>query len=632
MSELDQGPTEPVIPTGGDAAEAGFLHIGREEDAQSPAAALPLSDVKPTTPLSPQAQERAGTVEHLAARRPMSELDTNTAEIKQRLNELRIEVTRQVTALRWEGQTAADTADHLIPLLNVGPVQQWKDVFIPFLYEIDRGGALLPVWLNIIKRGDPPGLPHDANPAETKEGRARRFAILMLGNYRMMGISGQNTITRPARSEGIRDDMNITQILGYLATDPNTSLYATQALVKHATVPAIQELVTALKDARGWAKVDIVEGCLALNLEQFYDVLVASGLDAVPGLESYVAIPLYRKVPLENYLRGDNETNPRLAQQAALIFNQVLLDAMTMPAAGATDLPALFTRHLPTLADALFAGARRDPTWQNAIAVHRLGTVLGRYWNGISNETIKDGRIIEPVYHCLPMMNDVERWMAGPGRDVLLDTLSGTDDTGLAPTVKALGELREPRATASLIARIEATNELKDRSHALIIGNMCETLGQLGDRRAASPLLNLLRRVVNVPERAARPKRRDNLPPGDPDIPGSIVYAAVMRASGQLGDRSALESVLSATRDIDPYVRTQAIEALKRLDPNGEDDRSRQAVREALDDPRESVMRAASGLVIQYRDSDAVPLLHQLVETRPEYAQTMYDTLHQLGR
>ncbi len=457
MSDTEQDQQEPVTPSG-ETTEPGFLHIEEEEQAETTSRTTSAPEKSAPLP-PPQGQERAGTVEHLAARRPVPELDKEAPEIKQRLSALRAECTRLVTGLRWEGVGVEETADRMIPLLNVGPVEQWKATLIPFLYEIDRGGALIPVWLDIIARGDPPDLPADANPAETMAGRARRFAILMLGNYRMMGIAGLGSSPRPAtlrRENNPRGERDLTQVLGDLAIDPNTSLYATQSLVKHATVPAIQELVRALKYARGWAKVDVVNGCLELKQEEFYDLLVASGLDDAPGLESYLATPIYRVIPLENFLNGDEKTSPRLSQQAALIFAQVLQDSLTSSGAGtATDaLPIVFERHLPTVARALFAGAQRKPAWQNVIALHRLGLLLGRYWSEISQGKLKDGRIIEPVYHCLPMMNDVEYWMQNVGREVLLKALEEAPEKDLTPIIKVLGDMRDPRASTPLMVRL----------------------------------------------------------------------------------------------------------------------------------------------------------------------------------
>jgi HEAT repeat protein len=143
-------------------------------------------------------------------------------------------------------------------------------------------------------------------------------------------------------------------------------------------------------------------------------------------------------------------------------------------------------------------------------------------------------------------------------------------------------------------------------------------------------MFQLVNRTVDVSRRSHTTKRRDNLQSGDADIPGSIVYAAVVRAAGNLGDINVLDGVLQATRDLDPYVRTQALEALKRLDPNGADERSRLTAREALTDPRDSVIRIACQLIVQYHDHDAIPALQNLMEARPDLSYLAQDALHQL--
>ncbi len=635
MAEID--PEQSIPSTGNDITEPGRVYLEEDADRQpseEQTPALPAVDVQVEIRPTAQALERAGTVEHLAARRAVTEPNTNTPEMKQRLSALRTEVTRNLTSLRWENQSIEETARNLVPLLNMGPVQQWKTILIPFLYEIDRGGVLIPTWLYIIDQGDPADLPPNSNPADSIQGRARRFAILMLGNYRMIGIVGAEKTARFAsrgESNG-KDPSDIAGILGQLAIDPNTSLYATEALVKHGTVSAKQALMGALKDAKGWAKIDVVEACLTLNQEQFYDLILASGLADVTGLESYIAVPIYRTIPLESYLRNENSTNTRLNTNAALIVAQVLQDSMTPPTnqAASEALPAIFARYLPPVAQSLFAGARSNPSWQYTVAVHRLGVLLGRYWNEISGGKLQDGRIIDPVYQCLPMMNDVERWMNGPGRDTLLEALDNTEEDVPGPVVKVVGELRDPRAVAPLVRRIETISALRDRAQALTLGALCDTLGQLGDRRTAAPMFQLVNRTVDVGRRSNTTKRRDNLQSGDADIPGSIVYAAVVRAAGNLGDTGVLDGILQATRDFDPYVRTQALEALKRLDPNGADVRSRIAAREELSDPRDSVIRVACQLIVQYHDQDAVPALQTLMEARPDLSYLAQDALHQV--
>jgi len=297
----------------------------------------------------------------------------------------------------------------------------------------------------------------------------------------------------------------------------------------------------------------------------------------------------------------------------------------------AETVPIIFERDLAPLANALLEGVRKSPTWRGAIALHRLGLLLGRYWPDVARGTGQDSRIVESVNACVPIMPEIERWMNGPGRDVLLDALTSSDEEALMPSAKALGQLREPRAVSALIARLDATTRIADREQALQLASICETLGQLGDRRAIGSMLQCIGRVVNTGLRTARPKRRDNLSTGDADIPGSIIYAAVIRALGQFNDSSTLNFIISATSDFDPYVRTSAFEALRRIDPLGEDIRSRIAVREALNDPRDSVIRIACQLAAQYRDSEAIPTLRYLAQTRPEFTASVQDALRKLG-
>jgi hypothetical protein len=450
----------------------------------------------------------------------------------------------------------------------------------------------------------------------------------------MVGIAGMGKTARFAtRSESTtKNSSDLTHILGHLATDPNTSLYATEALSKQGTASATQALVSALKDAKGWAKIDVVEACLTLNQEQFYDLILASGLEDVIGLESYIAIPTYRTIPLERYLRNENGSSSRLSTNAALIVSQVLQDSMTPPIAQAASepLPPIFARYLPTIAQALFAEARSNPGWENTVAVHRLGMFLGRYWSEITKRTLQDGRIIDPVSQCLPMMNDVERWMNGPGRDTLLQTVNNLEEDIPTPAIKVLGELRDPRAILPMVKRIEMISTLRDRAQALMVGALFDALGQLDDRRTVAPMFLLLNRTVDIGRRMSISKRRDNLPSGDADIPGSVVYAAAVRAAGHLKESNVLDDVLRATKDFDPYVRAQGLEALKRVDPAGGDARSRMAGREGLSDPRDSVIRVASQLIVQYHDLDAISLLQNLMEARPDLAYLAQDTLHQL--
>lgn len=605
MSDTSLEQTQSTPPIGNEPSEQGGFGVMEVTDPAPVSAPAPSTTVTPVPLAAFKQPNRAGTVEHLAARRSVTPLNPESPEVKQQLSDLRAELTTLVTDLRWGGYSVQATVEQLTPLLNIGSPQEWIPVLIPTILEIDRAGNLIPAWLKLVEENDPGDLAADANPADTIIGRARRVAILMLGYYKTPELS---------------------VVLGKLATDPSSSLYATQSLVKQGTVAALQALVSALKDARGWAKVDVMEAFATLNQARFYEIMLASGLDNAAGLESYLAVPLYRTLPLETYLRGGNV--PRLTQQATLVFAQVLQD--NIHSAKGETLPIAFERDLPALATALFEGAKQSPDWRNTIALHRLGLFLGRYWGDISRGAQQDPRITLPVYACLPMMPDIERWINGTGRKALLEGLANEEEA-FGPSLKVLKEFRETRAASILLARLGGVTEITDREHAVHLGQICDTLVQLGEYQVVAAMLQLVNRVIPVQARAARAKRGDNLAVGDPDIPASIVYAAAIRTGAQLNDRSALELVIRAAHDFDPYVRTQALEALKSLDPRGEDPRSRVVVREALNDPRDTVVRVACQLAGQYRDIESVPWLQRLAETRPELGPSIQNALRQLS-
>jgi hypothetical protein len=404
------------------------MDIDEVIDTPSVIAPAPSATMVPVPAAAQQTTNRTATVEHLAARRNLPELNANSPEVKQTISELRTELTMLVTDLRWGGQSVKDTADRIIPLMNVGSLQQWIPILVPNIWEIDRAGDLIPAWLDIIRQDDPIDLPTDANPAETVIGRARRIAMLMLGFYKSVDIS---------------------EILGKLSTDPSSSLYATRSLVKQATVAALKALANALREARGWAKVDVIDAFATLNQARFYEIMLINGLDNANGLESYIAVPLFRTLPIEIYLRGGNTIALQLGQHAALVVNQILQDSMSYKANN--SLPLIFERNLPTLTSALFEGVKSSSQWQYVVALHRLGLLLGRYWGEISRVTLQDQRIVQQVYDSLPMMPDIEHWMNHTGSNVLVQGLANLQEASFLPCLKVVSDLRDPRASQALI-------------------------------------------------------------------------------------------------------------------------------------------------------------------------------------
>ena len=338
-------------------SEAGGMDVDEVIDVPSFVAPAPSATMVPIPAAAQQKSNRTATIEHLAARRNLPELNENAPEVKQTMSELRTELTMLVTNLRWGGQSVKDTADQIIPLLNVGSLQQWIPILVPNILEIDRAGDLIPAWLFIIGEEDPMDLAPDANPAETMIGRARRIAILMLGFYKSAEIS---------------------EVLGKLSTDSSSSLYTTRSLVKQATVAALKALATALREAQGWAKVDVIDAFATLNQARFYEIMLTHGLDNANGLESYIAVPLFRTLPIEGYLRGGSAISPQVGQQAALIVNQILQDSMSYKANNA--LPLIFERDLPDI-------GKRPVRWSKkhvAVAVCRCASpAWAAYSDGI---------------------------------------------------------------------------------------------------------------------------------------------------------------------------------------------------------------------------------------------------------
>jgi hypothetical protein len=587
--------------------ESGGMDIDEVVDTPQIEAPAPSAIMVAIPAAAQQKANRTATIEHLEARRNLPELDADSHNVRQTVSELRTEFTMLVTDLRWGGKSVKDTAEHIIPLLDVGSLQQWIPILIPNLWEIDRAGDLIPAWLSIIEREDPVDLPADTNPAETMIGRARRIAMLMLGFYKSADIS---------------------EVLGKLSTDPGSSLYATRSLVKQATVAALRALVSALREANGWAKVDIIDAFATLNQSRFYDIMLMNWLDHANGLESYIAVPLFRSLPIESYLRGEDILSPQSGQQAALVVNQILQDSMNYKVNN--GLPLIFERNLSALTKALFEGAKSSSQWQFVVALHRLGLLLGRYWSDISRGTVKDQSIIQQIYDCLPFMPEIESWMNNKGREVLLQGLADKQDEAFLPCLKVLSDLREPRAAQALIQRIDATQRLTDRDQASLIGQICDTLVQLRDVRVIGSMRELVIRTVPVEERASREKRRENLTNGDADIPGSIVYGAAIRTFAQFNDRETLDLILTAANDFDPYIRSQALEALKGIDPEGVNTGTRTAARDALRDPRDSAVRIACQLIAQYRDVESIPTLQTIAESRPDLARSVQETLRQL--
>src|SRR6266699_2215404 len=103
MSDTSLEQTKSLDSINTDAADSGDLRL--EEGAITTSAVMPVptAELEAKIAAPRQAQNRAGTVEHLAARRTVTPIDTTSAEVKEQLSDLRSTITSLVTGFRWGG-------------------------------------------------------------------------------------------------------------------------------------------------------------------------------------------------------------------------------------------------------------------------------------------------------------------------------------------------------------------------------------------------------------------------------------------------------------------------------------------------------------------------------------------------
>src|SRR5215813_1954294 len=100
MSEMSLKETESPTPPNSDTTEAGTMKVEEVTATARVMAPAPSANVAPLSAATQQRLNRAATVEHLAARRAFSELSASEPGVKEKLSELRTELTFLVTDLR----------------------------------------------------------------------------------------------------------------------------------------------------------------------------------------------------------------------------------------------------------------------------------------------------------------------------------------------------------------------------------------------------------------------------------------------------------------------------------------------------------------------------------------------------
>ena len=103
MSDTRLEQTESTEPSSTGAAEPGEIHFDEKIAITSVVTPLATAELEAKIVAPRQAPNNSGTVEHLTARRPVTPVDTTSAEVKERLSDLQSTLTRIVTGYRWGG-------------------------------------------------------------------------------------------------------------------------------------------------------------------------------------------------------------------------------------------------------------------------------------------------------------------------------------------------------------------------------------------------------------------------------------------------------------------------------------------------------------------------------------------------
>ena len=103
MSDTRLEQTQSQNPLNIGTTQQEGLRIEEKSEPTSVVTPVPTAELEAKIPAPQRSLNRTGTIEHLAARRPPPPLDVESPQVKQRLSELRPEITTLVTNLRWGG-------------------------------------------------------------------------------------------------------------------------------------------------------------------------------------------------------------------------------------------------------------------------------------------------------------------------------------------------------------------------------------------------------------------------------------------------------------------------------------------------------------------------------------------------
>ncbi len=111
-----------------------------------------------------------------------------------------------------------------------------------------------------------------------------------------------------------------------IACHPEFTMYAVDAISKVSPDP-VSEWIALARVSRGWGKVSLVERLSESNRPEIWDYLLREGLENVPNLEGYIALPIAMRYKLHDILEGST-ADPGLLRGAARILHTLTFEAV----------------------------------------------------------------------------------------------------------------------------------------------------------------------------------------------------------------------------------------------------------------------------------------------------------------
>src|SRR2546425_4471852 len=110
------------------------------------------------------------------------------------------------------------------------------------------------------------------------------------------------------------------------ACHPEFTQYAIDAISRVSHDP-VSELIALTRKSEGWGKVNLIERLMGNDRKEVRDFLVGQGLDDIPNLEGYVALPLAMRYELHEILDA-SQVDPGLLRGAAQILRTLAYEAV----------------------------------------------------------------------------------------------------------------------------------------------------------------------------------------------------------------------------------------------------------------------------------------------------------------